>query len=86
MLVLVVVAGAAWGIALVPAASGVVAGGLVLAPVALVVAVSGDGTLPNAVGLVPGVRAGAARVQAPKCRRQSSSVMSGALGTAAGGT
>jgi hypothetical protein len=82
------IAAAVTGVALVP--TGAVAAAGRAAPVpetgAAVAAAWDVARVRGAGGLVPGVRAGAVGVQAPKCRRQSSSVMSGVLGTAAGGT
>ena len=69
---LVDIVGAAGGVALAPGAGVGAAGGTALAP---------------GLGLVPGARAGAARMQAPKCRRQSSAVtyVLGSRVTVAGG-
>ena len=69
---LVDIVGAAGGVALAPGAGVGAAGGTTLAP---------------GIGLVPGARAGAARMQAPKCRRQSSAVtyVLGSRATVAGG-
>ena len=71
-LVLVDIVGAAGAVALAPGAGVGAAGGTALAP---------------GLGLVPGARAGAARMQAPKCRRQSSAVtyVLGSRVTVAGG-
>jgi hypothetical protein len=69
---LVDIVGAAGGVALAPGAGVGAAGGTALAP---------------GLGLVPGARDGAARMQAPKCRRQSSAVtyVLGSRVTVAGG-
>ena len=77
--------GAAGGLSLMLVDIVGAAGSGALAPGAGVGAAGGTALVPG-VGLVPGARTGAATMQAPKCRRQSSSVMSGARGTAAGGT
>ena len=80
------IAAAVTGVALVPTGAVAAAGRAPVPETGAAVAAAWDvARVCGAGGLVPGVRAGAAGVQAPKCRRQSSSVMSGALGTAAGG-